>query len=83
MASPYELTKDGYENQWQTNFLAHHALSLSLMPILRQTAQLNNGRKAGVRIVSVSSDLAFSLGPKSINYQDPNLTEVTGRLAPW
>jgi NAD(P)-dependent dehydrogenase (short-subunit alcohol dehydrogenase family) len=83
MASPFEVTKDGYEIQWQTNFLAHHALTLCLLPIFRQTAQLNPGHRASVRIVNVVSDLAFSMGPKNIDYRDPNLTDLTGRLAPW
>lgn len=83
MASPYELTKDGHEIQWQTNFLAHHALTLSLLPMFRQTAQLSSGKKGCVRIVNVASDMAFMVGPKNVDYQDPNMTDVTGTLAPW
>lgn len=83
MASPFELTKDGYEIQWQTCFLAHHAFTLSLLPLFRQTAQLNSGRKASVRIVNVASDAAFLMGPKAIDYKDPNMASLTGRTAPW
>ncbi|KAH6880630.1 hypothetical protein B0T10DRAFT_609333 [Thelonectria olida] len=83
MACPYELTKDGYEVQWQTCFLAHHALTLSLLPVLRAAAQQSPGSSNRVRVVNVASDAAIRMGPKSINYADPNMTDVTGRLAPW
>jgi retinol dehydrogenase-12 len=83
MACPYELTKDGYEVQWQTCFLAHHALTLSLLPVLRRAAQQSPGRNNRVRVVNVASDAAIVMGPKSINYADPNMADVTGRLAPW
>ncbi|RVX73716.1 hypothetical protein B0A52_02606 [Exophiala mesophila] len=73
MATPYELTKDGYEAQWQTCFLGHHALTLGLIPLLKSTAAQNPSIKDRVRIINVSSDMAFSLGPKTINYSDPNM----------
>jgi NAD(P)-dependent dehydrogenase (short-subunit alcohol dehydrogenase family) len=82
MASPWQLTKDGFEVQWQTCFLSHHALTMSLMPLLVAAAQ-TTGRMDRVRIVNVASDMAFRMGPEAINYQDPNLTDVTGQLAPW
>lgn len=84
MASPYRLTKDGFEAQWQVCFLAHHALTLSLLPLLRSTAAQHhpsNGDR--VRIVNVSSDAAFVFGPKEINEDDPNMAHLTGRTAPW
>lgn len=83
MACPYGLTKDGYELQWQTCFLAHHALTLALLPLLKATAAQQTGNRGRVRIVNVSSDAAFLMGPKSINYDDPNMTDVTGTFAPW
>lgn len=83
MASPYEVTKDGHEVQWQTCFLGHHALTLGLLPILRRTAQQHSGTKASVRIVNVSSDAAFMMGPKTINVADTNLTALHGSIAPW
>lgn len=83
MACPFELTKDGYELQWQTNFLAHHAFTLFLLPLFRHTAQLSSGSKASVRIVNVSSDAAFLMGPKGLDYKDPNMANLTGRMAPW
>lgn len=83
MASPYELTKDGHEIQWQTCFLSHHAFTLGLLPLLRRTAQQSPGVKARVRIVNVASDAAFAMGPKSINLEDPNMTNSRGTTAPW
>jgi retinol dehydrogenase 12 len=82
MASPWQLTKDGFEVQWQTCFLSHHALTMSLMPLLVAAAQ-TSGRMDRVRVVNVASDMAFRMGPEAINYEDPNLTGVTGQLAPW
>ncbi|KAK5085151.1 hypothetical protein LTR05_004430 [Lithohypha guttulata] len=83
MACPYEHTKDGHEVQWQTCFLAHHAFTLSLLPMMRQTAQQRGSARAGVRIVNVSSDAALFMGPDTIQYDDTNLSGVTGSLAPW
>ncbi|KAF4495051.1 reductase [Fusarium agapanthi] len=66
----------------KTCFLSHHALTMSLMPLLVAAAQ-TSGRMDRVRIVNVASDMAFRMGPEAINYQDPNLTDVTGQLASW
>lgn len=82
MATPYELTKDGYEAQWQTCFLGHHALTLGLIPLLKSTAAQNPNVKDRVRIVNLSSEMAFFLGPKTINYSDPNMSDLSGSLAP-
>ncbi|KAF5660485.1 reductase [Fusarium heterosporum] len=82
MASPWQLTKDGHEVQWQTCFLSHHALTMELMPLLVAAAQAS-GRMDRARIVNVASDMALGMGPATINYEDPNLTNETGRLAPW
>ncbi|KAM0342570.1 hypothetical protein ACHAPU_009423 [Fusarium lateritium] len=82
MASPWQLTKDGHEVQWQTCFLSHHALTMELMPLLVAAAQAS-GRMDRARIVNVASDMALGMGPETINYEDPNLTTDTGRLAPW
>ncbi|KAI8669492.1 hypothetical protein NCS57_00764500 [Fusarium keratoplasticum] len=82
MACPYELTKDGFEIQWQTCFLSHHALTLSLLPVLLAAVQAS-GNMNRVRVVNVASDGAFLMGPKSINYDDPNMMSLTGATAPW
>ncbi|KAL3232673.1 Uncharacterized protein RNJ44_04589 [Nakaseomyces bracarensis] len=35
MAVPYEVTKDGFEVQMQTNYIAHFLLTMKLLPVLR------------------------------------------------
>ncbi|KAF4459474.1 reductase [Fusarium albosuccineum] len=82
MASPWELTKDGFEIQWQTCFLSHHTLTMSLMPALLAAVQAS-GEMNRVRVVNVASDAAVRMGSGSINYEDPNLTELSGTFAPW
>jgi len=53
MATPFSLTKDGFENQWGTNVVGHFALTKSLLPVLKSTAAHN---PAGtVRVINVSS----------------------------
>ncbi|KAF3935453.1 hypothetical protein ABW20_dc0108009 [Dactylellina cionopaga] len=76
MNAPFKLSKDGYETQWQSNYLAPHIFTSSLLPKLIATAALHND-KTRVRVVNVSSDLAF-FGPKTINLVDVNLTDYKG-----
>ncbi|PON27829.1 hypothetical protein TGAM01_v203596 [Trichoderma gamsii] len=78
MAAPYKLTIDGYETQWQTNYLSPHAFTVSLLPLLLSTAA-RCGSKSRVRVVNVSSDLAF-IGPDSIQWDDVNMTGTKGML---
>jgi len=47
MMSPYKITKDGFENQFATNYIGHFALTGLLLPILKSTN--------GSRIISLSS----------------------------
>ena len=47
MMSPYEVTEDGFENQFATNYLGHFALTGLLLPLLRGTP--------GSRVVTLSS----------------------------
>ena len=80
MATPYALTEDGLERQFQTNHLAHHLLFTSLLPMLQATAA-GNQAKDRVRVVNVSSD-AYSIGPQDLNLEDPNLASLSGPTAP-
>lgn len=82
MAVPFELTVDGFEKQWQTNYLSHHALFVSLLPIMQATAAAS-ADKNRVRVVLVSSDAGVAMGPKVMNYNDPNMKSVTGAMAAW
>ncbi|KAH8699420.1 oxidoreductase-like protein [Phaeosphaeriaceae sp. PMI808] len=52
MATPYNLTKEGYEIQFGTNHMGHALLTKLLLPTLLETA---NQPGADVRIVNVSS----------------------------
>lgn len=70
MAVPFEKSKDGYESQWQTNYLSHWVLTYHLLPTLLATAK---GSKPGdVRIVNVTS-MGHAMAPKGgIDFEDIN-----------
>jgi len=53
MAVPFELSKDGYESQWQTNYLAHWLLTQHLLPTLLSTARISP--PGAVRIINLTS----------------------------
>lgn len=59
-ALPPDLTKDGYEIQFGTNYMGPALLTRLLLPILEETASMP---KRSVRIVNVSSDL-YAAAPK-------------------
>lgn len=81
MAVPYALTEDGYETQWQTNYLSPFLLIKLLLQVLTSTAARKTAQNP-VRIVNISSDAAFALAP-SLNLEDPNLASATSFLGPW
>jgi NAD(P)-dependent dehydrogenase (short-subunit alcohol dehydrogenase family) len=62
MCTPYSETKQGFEIQFQTNYLAHYLLTSLLLPTLISTAE--NSPQGTVRIVNVSSDGHAKLAPK-------------------
>ncbi len=76
MGVPFKLTSDGFESQWQTNYLAPHLLFLSLLPIIESTAA-NSSSKTRVRVINVSSDI-ISMAPKAIEYSDVNMVNAKG-----
>jgi NAD(P)-dependent dehydrogenase (short-subunit alcohol dehydrogenase family) len=78
MGVPFELTRDGYELQWQVNYLSPFLLVSELMALLLNTAAAAN-RKDRVRVVNVSSEMANLLGPKRILLEDVSMTEQKGR----
>jgi NAD(P)-dependent dehydrogenase (short-subunit alcohol dehydrogenase family) len=55
MATPHALSADGYDVQFQTNYLAHWLLTYHLLPLLQKTAQQLSSQPGAVRIVNVSS----------------------------
>ena len=68
MATPFELSKDGHEAQWQTNYLAHWVLTDHLLPLMRRTAKtLPPG---SVRIVNLTSSGHLSAPKYGINFKD-------------
>lgn len=82
MACPYALTEDGFETQWQTNYLAPFLFVRSLLPILESTAASSTS-EPGVRIINVSSSAAFEMAPKSgLNLSNPNFDKDKGSMAP-
>jgi NAD(P)-dependent dehydrogenase (short-subunit alcohol dehydrogenase family) len=60
MATPWNLTRDGFETQLGTNHLGHALLTKLLLPIMVKTAELPD---ADIRIVSVSS-IGHNMAPK-------------------
>jgi NAD(P)-dependent dehydrogenase (short-subunit alcohol dehydrogenase family) len=52
MAAGYEITKDGFEQQFQTNHLSHFALFYAVAPLMVQTAK-KTGHPS--RVVNLSS----------------------------
>ena len=76
MATPFALTGDGYESQWQVNYLAPFVLTASLLPLLLASAAETQTRER-VRVVNLSSDLTM-MGPRTMQLQDVNLTDAKG-----
>ncbi|VUC28999.1 unnamed protein product [Clonostachys rosea] len=71
MATPYKLTDNGYEDQWQTNYLAHWIFTSRLLPLLLETSKkLPAG---SVRIVNVSSGSHMAAPSVGINFSDTSL----------
>ncbi|KAF2102262.1 putative carbonyl reductase [Rhizodiscina lignyota] len=76
MATPFEMTKDGYEAQWQTNYLAHWVFTYHLLPLMLATSKtLSPG---SVRIVNLSSSGHYSAPKEGINFADTSLANGGG-----
>lgn len=72
MATPFALSGDGFEAQWQTNYLSHWVLTWHLLDILTKTLQEEGLASGSVRIVNVTSD-GHSFAPKDgIDFKDIN-----------
>ncbi|OBT69659.1 hypothetical protein VE03_00977 [Pseudogymnoascus sp. 23342-1-I1] len=73
MATPFEMTKDGHEAQWQTNYLSHWVLTEQLLPLMLRTARtLSPG---SVRIVNLTSSGHLSAPTGGINFGDLSLKD--------
>jgi len=75
MATPFEMTMDGHEAQWQTNYLAHWVFTSHLLPLMLKTSkELPAG---SVRIVNLSSGGHFTAPKGGINFADTSLANET------
>ncbi|KAL3446179.1 hypothetical protein BJX65DRAFT_279627 [Aspergillus insuetus] len=73
MATPFEMTKDGHEAQWQTNYLAHWVFTAYLLPLMARTSR---GLPAGsVRIVNVTSSGHLAAPKDGIHFEDTSLKD--------
>jgi NAD(P)-dependent dehydrogenase (short-subunit alcohol dehydrogenase family) len=71
MATPFEISKDGHEAQWQTNYLAHWVFTSHLLPLMLATSK---SLPAGsVRIVNLTSAGHFMAPSGGINFADTSL----------
>ncbi|KAL7790137.1 hypothetical protein V8C43DRAFT_94176 [Trichoderma afarasin] len=79
MGVPYSLTVDGYETQWQTNYLSHFLLTHHLMPLLQSTALSNP--EGTVRLVNLTSDgHARFTPPSGIRFEDTGLEKENSMM---
>ncbi|KAL4966448.1 uncharacterized protein BDV14DRAFT_198902 [Aspergillus stella-maris] len=70
MATPFALSSDGHEAQWQTNYLSHWLLTWHLLDTLSATAREEISVPGTVRIVNVTSD-GHQFAPKAgIDFTD-------------
>lgn len=74
MATPFEMTKDRHEAQWQTNYLTHWVLTEHLLPMMLRTAKtLPPG---SVRIANLTSAGYLSAPNGGINFPDLSLKDA-------
>lgn len=73
MATPFALTEDGWEAQWQTNYLAHWVFTYHLLPLMLATSKILP--PGCVRIVNLSSSGHFSAPKGGINFADTSVGE--------
>ena len=76
MATPFEMTKDGYEAQWQTNYLAHWVVTSHCLSVLLSTSK---GLPPGtVRVVNLSSSGHYSAPRGGVSFEDTSLSNASG-----
>lgn len=44
MATPPDITSDGFEIQFQSNYLGHYAFTMPLVPLLIETSKVTFAR---------------------------------------
>ncbi|KAJ4254470.1 hypothetical protein NW762_010069 [Fusarium torreyae] len=73
MAAPFDLTKDGHEAQWQTNYLSHWVFTEHLLPVMLKTSRtLPPG---SVRIVNLTSSGHLGAPKSGINFENLGLKD--------
>lgn len=77
MATPFEMTSDGYEAQWQTNHLAHWLFTSHLLPLMLQTSR-SSPTPGTIRIVNLSSSGHYFAPSGGINFEDTSLPAASG-----
>ncbi|KAI1445010.1 hypothetical protein F5Y02DRAFT_143404 [Annulohypoxylon stygium] len=77
MATPFEMTKDGFEAQWQTNYLAHWVFTEHLLHLMLKTAK--SLPPGSVRIVNLTSSGHLGAPKVGINFEDLALKDS----GPW
>ncbi|KAH8689603.1 hypothetical protein BGW36DRAFT_466456 [Talaromyces proteolyticus] len=74
MATPFEKTADGYESQFQINYISHWLLTYHLLPTMIETA--TDTSPGVVRIVNVASNAHMNVPSFGIDFQD--IDQVSG-----
>lgn len=80
MSVPYKLTGDGYESQFQVNYLAPFIFTSTLMPLLLSTAAKSE-RKDRVRVIDLSSEMTSLVGPNVMHLDNVNMFDAKGMTA--
>ncbi|KAH8797738.1 putative carbonyl reductase [Xylogone sp. PMI_703] len=76
MATPFEMSKDGFEAEWQTNHLAHWVFTAHLLPLMLETSKKY---PAGtVRVVNLTSGGHWFAPKGGINFEDTSLRNRNG-----
>ena len=75
MATPHAITGDGYEEQWQTNYLAHWVFTEHLLPRMLQTSK--DLPAGSVRIVNLTSSGHYFAPNGGISFADTALANET------
>src|SRR5262249_1218738 len=73
MATPYVMSEDGDESQFQTNYLSHWLLTQHLLPLLESTAR--RAPPGTVRMVNVSSMGHNATLKEGISFDDTSLQD--------
>lgn len=77
MCTPFSITEDGYEEQWQVNYLAHWVFTSHLLPLMLDTSK-KEPTIGTVRIVNLSSSGHYSAPKEGIRFNNLTLEGDSG-----